>query len=222
LREGDIAVSSVAVRGAALIAVLAVLPSLGHAVRSRFHDRLRAALQPASTPNPFELLKDVATLSLPAVAAAAVFAMAIGLLQTRGATTLGHRRHADHGTRRFAPLLDGRRGARAALAAAVLVAVAIAVLRNLRQVAPDVAHALPSARRALELSETAFSTFAIPIVAILVAAAAVDYWLEHRFWLARLRMSHEEIRKERREQEGDPLVRRARRRAHEQLTRPER
>jgi flagellar biosynthesis protein FlhB len=211
-----------AVRVATLLAVAAALPSLGHAVRARFHDRLQAALEPGATPNPVELLTDVATLSAPIVAVAAVFAMATGLLQTRGATALGHRKRPAERTRRLASLFDGRRAARAALWVAVLVAIVLAVLRNLRQLAPDVARAMPSAQRALDLAGTAFSTFAFPIIAILVTAAAFDYWLEHRFWLARLSMSPKEIQEERREQEGDPLVRRARRRAHEELTRPER
>jgi flagellar biosynthesis protein FlhB len=221
-REGDVPFSSMVVRAAALVAVVAALPSLGHAVRSRFHERLLAALEPGRTPNAFELVTDVATLSAPIVAVSAVFAMAMGLLQTRGATALAQRRRAADRTQRLASLFDGRRAARAALGAAVLVAIAVAVLRFLRRVAADVAHALPSAQRALEVAETAFPMFVVPIAAILVTAAAFDYWLEHRFWLARLRMSRREIADERREQEGDPLVRRARRRAHEELTRPER
>jgi len=117
------------------------------------------------------------------------------------------------------PLLDGRRAARTALGVVVMVAIAVAVLRTLGRVAPDVAHALPSAARALELALALFSTFALPIAAILVTSAAIDYWLEQKFWLARLRMSPQEIKEERREQEGDPLMRRARRRAHEELAR---
>src|SRR6185503_15404890 len=136
----------------ALVAAAAALPSLGHAVRARFHDRLRAALEPGATPNPVELLTDVAMLSAPIVAIAAVFAIATGLLQTRGATALGNRRRPVERPRRLASLFDGRRAARAALGVAVLAAIAVSVLRNLRRLAPDFARALPSTERALDLA----------------------------------------------------------------------
>jgi flagellar biosynthesis protein FlhB len=219
-REGDVPFSSAAVRAAPLLAIVAALPSLGHAVRARFQDRLRTALEPGAAPKPLDLVTDVATLAAPILAVASVFAVAIGLLQTRGATALGRRRRENERLPRLASLVDGRRATRAALGVVVFVAIGAVVLGNLRRVAPDLAHSLPSATRALELSEALVSTFAVPIAAILVAGAAVDYWLEHRFWLARLRMSSQEIKEEQREQEGDPLVRRARRRAHEELTRP--
>jgi flagellar biosynthesis protein FlhB len=221
-REGDVPFSPLAVRGAALVAVVAALPSFGQAVRSRFHDRLSAALELRAMPSPLDVLADVAVLSAPILAVAAVVAIAIGLLQTRGATALAHRTRAGERPRRLASLLDGRRAARTAVAVAMLASVVVVTLRTLRRVLPDLAHALPSAKRALEVSEALLSTFAVPVVAILVTAAAVDYWLEHRFWLARLRMSPQQIKDERREQEGDPHVRRARRRAHEELARPAR
>jgi flagellar biosynthetic protein FlhB len=183
-------------------------------VRSQFQDRFRAALGPGSEPNPIDLVGDVTTLSAPILAVAAVFALAIGLLQTRGASALGRGRRTSERPRRLASLFDGRRTARAAMGVVVFTTIAFVVLGNLRRVAPDIARVLPSPERALSLPDALFSTFAVPIAAILVAGAAVDYWLEHRFWLARLRMSPQQIKEERREQEGDPLVRQARRRSH--------
>jgi flagellar biosynthetic protein FlhB len=216
-REGDVPFSSLAVRAGALLAVVAALPSLGHAVRTRFDDRLRAAIEHGQAPTPFDVLRDVATLSAPILAVAVGFAIVVGVLQTRGATPLGRRTRTRERSPRFAGFLDGRRATRSALGVVVLVSIAVVVLGSLRRVAPDIAHALPRAQGPLDLPETLLWSFALPVLAVIVAAATLDYWLEHVFWVARLRMSPQEIKEERREQEGDPLMRRARRRAHQDL-----
>lgn len=217
--EGDVPLSSMAVRTAALLAVVAASASAVHAIRTRFVDRLHAALTTHAELNPAGALADVAVLAGPALALAAVLALSAGLLQTRGATTLGAGARTRGRRESRARLWNGRRAARAVLGAVTLVSILAVTLGALRQSAPDVARALPSTERALDVSEMLFRSLALPVLGVLVAATVVDVWLEHRFWLARLRMSPREIKDERREQEGEPLVRRARRRAHEELAR---
>jgi flagellar biosynthesis protein FlhB len=47
--------------------------------------------------------------------------------------------------------------------------------------------------------------------------AALDVWVQRRRWRARLRMTRQEVRRETREQEGDPHLRAERRRRHQRL-----
>jgi flagellar biosynthesis protein FlhB len=47
--------------------------------------------------------------------------------------------------------------------------------------------------------------------------AVVDFALRHRSWMRRLRMTRDEVRREQKETEGDPLLRSARRSAHLEL-----
>jgi flagellar biosynthetic protein FlhB len=219
-REGDVPLSSMAVRTAALFAAVAALPSAARAIHARFVDRLRAALEPGAVPDLGATLADVAMLAGPILAVGAVVAVVIGLLQTRGATTLGAAaRGRGHRQERRMSFFDGQRALRAALGVGVVVTVAIATLGTLRGFAPDIARAIPGAQRSVELMGTLLRNIALPLAALLAAAAAADLWLEHRAWLARLRMSPQEVKDERREQEGDPLMRRARRRAHEEIVR---
>jgi flagellar biosynthesis protein FlhB len=218
LREGDVPFSAVAVRTAGLAAAVAVLPAAARAIQARFTERLRAALD-GVTPTPQTILVDVVTLAAPLVGAGAALALTIGLVQTGGQLT--HRTQRQGRTTRgptWSPF-DTRRATRTALGIVVLVSTAAAALATFERGAPDLADTMPSARRALELASALVPTLAWTVLSILVVSSVVDYLFERRLWFSRLRMSREELADERREHEGDPDMRRARRRAHEAIVR---
>jgi flagellar biosynthesis protein FlhB len=220
LREGDVPLSAVAIRTAALFGAAAVLPAAARAVRSRFAEGLRAAVHSNGAPDAGNLAFEVLSLAAPLIAVAAVFAIVIGLAQTRGTVVFERMGSCRQGpTVRPFVLVDGRRIARAFLGAALVCAIACATVGALRGLAPDIARVLPSAGRALDTALSLAKSLGWAIAAILVTVCAADYAAEYAAWMSRLRMSPREIKDERREQEGDPAMRRARRRAHEAIAR---
>ena len=54
---------------------------------------------------------------------------------------------------------------------------------------------------------------------VATAVAAIDLWVRRRSWLRRLRMTARELRREQREEEGDPWIAEERRRAHRDASR---
>jgi flagellar biosynthesis protein FlhB len=165
-------------------------------------------------------LNDVATLVVPLLAVAAAGAALAGLVQTRGVVALGTaRRHGIEGGRKRLGILDGRRAMRAATGGVVLATIVLSAVVVLRAFAPDVAATMSRSERALGFSGTLLEKLGWWIAALLVSGCIVELLFEHATWLSRLRMTPREVKEERREREGDPDVRRARRRAHEALLR---
>jgi flagellar biosynthetic protein FlhB len=60
-------------------------------------------------------------------------------------------------------------------------------------------------------------SFALRAALAFVLVAAVDYWLAWRRWRKDLMMTPEEVRREHKEQEGDPLIKAHRKAAHQEL-----
>lgn len=211
LAAGDTPLSTFSVRVASLVVAATLLPALGRAVGARFGEALRAALAAPEKADPMSLSTDVAWLVAPLVAAAAATAFAAGFLQT-GLTI----------TRPTPPplwarLLDATRlvdwGRTVALAA---VAVAL-VWSGLRALLPAVAAHLGRSDALLDDTGKAAGRIAWTTLAFAVALAGADVALRRAAWLRRLAPSPEEQKRERREAEGAPELRRARRRAHEEL-----
>lgn len=202
------------------MATVALLPSTVRATESRFAERLRAALDGSAAPGLDTVVLDVVTLAAPVVGVAAALALTAGLVQTRGAVFSWSRPRERAGTRASRwRLTRGGHAARATLGAVLLLSLVLAAAYTLQEKAPVIATTAPSARRALDLAGTLLLRFGCLALVILVAASAVDYGFEHASWRSRLRMSRREVDAERREHEGSPEVRRARRGAQEELLR---
>jgi flagellar biosynthesis protein FlhB len=69
---------------------------------------------------------------------------------------------------------------------------------------------------AVTLGEVSRS-FALRAAAAFVLVAVADYWLVRRRWKSQLMMTPDEVRREHKEQEGDPLIKGQRRAAHQEL-----
>jgi flagellar biosynthesis protein FlhB len=226
--EGDSGASLFASQAVALVTAVAVLPPAVRAVGSRIEERIRDAIRGSAVPHAaagFDLsgaAKDVLVLSLPLLVAIAVATTAASLVQTGGVLA----------TRRFGGAGAGRRGrsfpSPVALVSRVRVfgvvrALGVAafafgvILRALRAHAADLANtsgrlsfAGPAARR---IAEAIGWQIAIGGLAI----AAVDLVVTRVLWHQRLRMSKDEVQRERRDAEGDPLVKGERTRAREEI-----
>jgi flagellar biosynthesis protein FlhB len=217
-REGDSAVSAPLGQGLGLLVVLALLPALASAVTASLGSALRNAIATGEADWAGALWLCLG-LSAPLLGAAALVSLAVGLLQTGGAFTAS----------RFAPdlgRLDPFQGAKGlftlerffSLSRSLLAALAVGYLTwsLLGGHVGDMASTLGRV-------EAVGSTMWLLGRRLLWAAAlvglvlgAVDYFFVRRAWLARHRMSKDEVKREMRESEGDPEVKAARRRAHQE------
>jgi flagellar biosynthesis protein FlhB len=220
--QGDSPVSGALVSGFAFVAALALAPSAIEAVAARAGGLLRNALEgrAQSELSATEAALDVLVLSLPLMFASALAALAVGFGQTGGAVAM----------KKLAPdlaranpiaglknLVNGQRLlgiARALVAALVVGWLAVRLLHD----------------HAGELAGTAGSTSAAVFVAsdlvrrlgwmaalVGLALAGADVWITHRGWLKRNRMTKHEVKQEYKESEGDPEIKAARTRAHQEV-----
>jgi type III secretion protein U len=120
--------------------------------------------------------------------------------------------------RGLARLLSVEQAARAALAVAKAVVLALVLLGWARAGAGRLA-ALPGAAApgALAAAVPALAALALRLTGALALLGAVDLALERRRHRLALRMTRDEVRRELREDEGDPAHRAERRRAHRAL-----
>ncbi|HEY6081014.1 MAG TPA: EscU/YscU/HrcU family type III secretion system export apparatus switch protein [Polyangiaceae bacterium] len=217
-QEGDSAVSVSLAQGASLLVVLALLPAFAAALAAALGAGLRAAIATGQADLAGAAWLCLA-LSAPLLGAAAFVSLVLGLLQTGGAFTAS----------RFAPdlaRLDPFQGIKGlftlerffSLARSLLAALAVGWLSwgLLRDHLGDIAS---TAGRAEAVAATSWLLgrrllWAAALVGLVLGVA--DYAFVRRAWLRRHRMSKDELKREQRESEGDPEVKAARRRAHQE------
>ncbi len=213
LASGDNPLSPSSVRVGSLVVAVALLPALARVVSTRFADTLHAALAAPEKADAASVVSDVAWLVAPLLAAAGAAAFAVGLVQTGFAIT--PRRAAPIAARFF----DGVRLLDVARAIALAGLVFAGGWYVVRALLPGLGTHIGKSAALLGDSGDAVSRVAWTSIACAGALAAADVVLRRAVWLRRLAPSPEEQKRERRETEGAPEVRRARRRAHEDLTR---
>ena len=181
---------------------------------------LSAALRhPTEPASPSTIARVVLSISLPIVAVAAAASAAASFVQTGGAIS----------AKKLSPSLDrlnlftGLKNlfswqrvvgiARALLAASL---VSYFALQQLKSHAPDFASSIGNARAAAVLAASIAGKVAWFAAAVGVSLGLLDLLLTRRAWFQRHRMSKDEIKREHRESEGDPALKAARRRAHQE------
>jgi len=219
-REGDSPISAALSQSVGFIAALSVVSGVVALATEQARALLVAALrQPSEPASPATLARVVLTISLPIVAVAAAASAAASFVQTGGAVS----------AQKLAPSLDrlnpftGLKNlcswqrivgvARALLAASL---VSYFALQKLISHAPDFASSIGNARSAATLAASVAGKVAWFAAAVGVSLGLLDLLLTRRAWFQRHRMSKDEIKREHRESEGDPAVKAARRRAHQE------
>jgi len=230
--EGDSGASSHAAQAVAFVLAVAVAPPAVRALASEAASELRAAMGQAvharATGLPaFARAFDsqafagrVLSLVLPALVAVGAVGALAHLVQTGGTMASG----------RLAPKLDRLdpiAGAKALLSGARFFAVgrafAAALLvgwlacRDLSDRVADVARVAGRPQWASVVVADVAGRFAWHAAAVGLALGLLDFFVTRRTWLGRLRMTREEVKREHKEAEGDPLVRAARHRAYQEL-----
>lgn len=216
--QGDSAVSSALGQAVGMLAVVALLPAAGAALAAGAGAALRAAIGTgqADVTHALELW---VWLSAPVLGAAALISAVLGFVQTGGAFTAA----------RFAPdfaRVDPLQGIKGLLSLerlftllrALLGALAVGWLAwgVLRDHLGDVAAMAGRGEAVGTLSWLLGRRllWGAAVVGLLLGAA--DYFFVRRAWLQRHRMTKDEVKREYRESEGDPEVKAARRRAHQE------
>jgi len=216
--QGDSAVSSSLGQGVGFVVVVALLPGLFLALTVGAGAALRSAIvsgQPDTTGAAWLWL----ALSAPVLAAAAAISAVLGFLQTGGAFTAS-RFAVDFA--RIDPF-QGLKGLFSLERVFSLLRSAVAALAVgwlswgvLRQHLGDLAS---SAGRSEAVAAAAWllgRRLLWGAAAVGLVLGGADYWFVRRAWLKRHRMTKDEVKREYRESEGDPELKAARRRAHQE------
>ncbi|HWO11696.1 MAG TPA: EscU/YscU/HrcU family type III secretion system export apparatus switch protein [Polyangiaceae bacterium] len=216
--EGDHPISPLAIQlGALALAVLAAPLALA-ALRADALELLSEALRPGAAAEPRALALRVGSLAAPLLALAAAGALLVGLAQTGGAMSAKPLRWSG---RRLNPFASSRswaeRGVSGAIATVVAVALLVAGWLVLKDLAPALAGTVGDGSASLQLALEGMRRLAWSALGVSLAAAGVDTVARRLAWLRRHRMTRDEVRRERREAEGDPELRQARRDVHREL-----
>lgn len=216
-REGDVARSqelgNVAAFGAALIATAAVVMPLGSAARAMLSSA-------ASGRSDIGALATVALLMLVPMAAAALAALGANVVQSGGlrfaAVSIKAERLApNENLKRMFSRESAVTAARATIAFACAGAAIVPAFITIYATA---LHAAGLGGVASAAWSGAFHTAAVACVVGGVFAGA-DYGVQLARWRKRLRMSLDELKRDQKESDGDPLARGRRRALHRQIAR---
>ena len=217
-REGDHPLSPRAIGFGALGLGLLVTPLAVAALGDSARELLLDALRPGESPDPVVLAWRVGKLVAPVLGLAAAGALLVGMAQTGGAVSAKPLRWNAQRLSPFGSAIDWTDrfvlGAIATLAAAASLGVGWLVLRDL---APALAGSVGDGDASLRLALERMRRLAWCFLGVSLLVAGVDAVARHTAWRRRLRMSRDEVRRERREAEGDPDLRQARREIHREL-----
>ncbi len=219
--EGDSPISAALVSAFGFVAALALVPAALEAAAARAAQLVQSSL--AELPEPASavgIAADVLVLSTPLLFAAALAAIAVGFAQTGGVITA--KKLAPDLTRAnpvtgFKNLVSAQRllSLLRALAAAVLIGW-IAV-RLLLDHVRDLMHTVGSLSGAVALSMDLVRRLGWIAALVGLALAGADVLIMRRAFLKRNRMTKDEVKREFKESEGDPEIKAARQRAHQEL-----
>lgn len=215
-REGDVARSvelcGIAAFAGALVTLAAIVPALSAA--------LEAALKSALSGNVAPVLAEIAMLCALPMLAAAACGCACAFLQTGGL-------HAVPITIKFerlSPAQNVRRMAsRETVVTAVRATAAFACTAGVAVLSARAAFAV--AARGSRIAEEAAAGWSAALHAAEAACAIAaffgiaDYAIAHGRWRARLRMSYEEFKRDRKDHDGDPAARGRRQALHRRFAR---
>jgi flagellar biosynthesis protein FlhB len=224
--EGDSGLSAYAAQSVGFFVAVAVAPAAVVALATQAGVELRLALTRASAPpgmvqfDPAQLAATVAALTLPLLITSAIAAGVAQALQSGGIVSV----------KRLAPRferLDPVAGLKGIFSSTRLFAVLRSLLAativgwlawdSLRAHLVDLARTAGHTRWIGTVVREAASALAWRAALVGLALGVLDVLVMRRAWMRRLRMSKEEVRREHKEAEGDPLLKAARERGHREL-----
>lgn len=219
--DGDSPVSGALVQGVGFLVAVAVAPAALSATAARCGELIVRAIQsPLQRVSAVDIARDVTTLTLPMVGAAAIAAVSVGLVQSGGVVAFKklapdlNRANPISGLKNIFSAQRLISVARSLVAALVVGYLAV---RLLIDHAPDLSYAAGSGASAAVVAGD-LATRLLWIAALVgLGLAAVDLLIVHWSWRKRHRMAKDEIKREFKESEGDPELQAARKRAHQEM-----
>lgn len=216
--EGDHPTSRVSIGFGALVGVVALAPLTLQALVQNTVEGLTQALRAGAAPDIGQLPLRVAGLVAPPLGAAALGALLLGFAQTGG--VLSSKPFA-WDLQRLNPFARGSTSAVRWLTLCIALGMAaglcVAAWSCLRGGGAALVASIGDGHTSLRWAARACQSLASGALAVWLVAALADGVVRYRAWIARHRMSREELRQEQREHEGDPALRRARERIHREL-----
>lgn len=219
--EGDSPVSAALVQGLGFVAAVAIAPAAVGAAAARVAELVpRAIREPGAPLSSVELAREVVLLCAPLLAAVALVSLVTGFVQTGGMVSwkkLSPELGKLDPVKGLGSLVSGTRLlslARSLIGAALVAWLAVRLLKTF---APDVANTVGDAQAGMVAAGALARRLGWIAALIGLALAALDVLVVRRSWLKRHRMSKDEVRREHKESEGDPELKAARQRAHQQM-----
>ena len=223
--EGDSGVSTQAAQSAAFLVAVMLAPAAIGGLAASSADWLRAAIARVgdATPpaaDPIGMVMPFLVAVVPLLLAAGAASAVVQLVQTGGfvaskkLTPKLERLNVFEGFKNLFSATRALAVLRAVLASSV---VAWLAFRGLRDHAPDLAHVAARLPFASVLAGTVAYRVCRDTALFGLAVGALDIFVTRRSWMKRLRMSKDEIKREHKESEGDPLLKAARERAHHEM-----
>ena len=218
--EGDSPISAALSQSVGFVAALAVVGGVATVATAQASALISAALaHPTEPATPGALAEIVLGITLPVLAVAASASAAASVAQSGGGFSVQKLSPSFDRLNVFTGLKNLFSWQRVVGIARALLAASLVsyfALRELKNHAADFAAATGNARAAAALAASSATRVAWLAAAVGLALGLVDLLLTRRAWLQRHRMSKDEIKREYRESEGDPALKAARRRAHQE------
>lgn len=218
--EGDSPLSVALSQSVGFVAALSVLGGVLGLASERVGGLISLALrQPSQPASAAGLAKLVLGLTLPILLAAAGASAAASLAQTGAAVSAKKLSPNLDRLNVFTGLKNLLSWQRAVGIVRQLVAASLVsyfAFRQLRTHAAEFASAVGNVRGACQLAGRVAMNVAWFSALLGVALGFVDLQLTRRAWFRRQRMTKDEVKREHREAEGDPALKAARRRAHQE------
>jgi flagellar biosynthesis protein FlhB len=218
--EGDSPLSAALSQSVGFVAALAVVGGAISLAAAQASSLISAALsRPAEPATPAALAGIVLRITLPVLAVSASASAVASFAQTGGAFSVQKLSPSFDRLNPFTGLKNLFSWQRIVGIARALLAASLVgyfALRELRGHAADYAAAVGNAHAAAALAASSAARVAWLAASVGLGLGLVDLLLTRRAWFQRHRMSKDEVKREYRESEGDPALKAARRRAHQE------
>ena len=218
-KDGDSPVSAALVQAVGFVAVVAAVPWFVGATAERFNNLVKSALDGSAG---VESLGSVVWLTLPIVGIAGAAALATGLVQTGG--ILAPKRVSPdlsklNPAKGLKNLFSAQRSISVVRSLAAALVVAWICWEVITTGAASLAASVGNIPGAAVAGGALTGTLLRAAATVGVALAILDVMVTRWSWKKRLRMSKDEVKREHKESEGDPEIKQARQRAHQEMLR---
>jgi flagellar biosynthesis protein FlhB len=219
--EGDSPVSGALVQAVGFVVAMALVPAALTATVQRASVLVHRALaDPFHVFSAAGLARDVVVLTVPMVGAAALAGAAVGFLQSGGviaAKKIAPDLNRANPITGLKNVFNWQRAVSVLRSLAAALIVGWLAVRLIVTHGPALVHSIGSVAAAAGLASELSRRLAWIAALVGLGLAGVDVLITRYSWKKRLKMSKDEVKREFKETEGDPEIKAARQRAHQEM-----